>query len=81
LDISLQKGVPRIVVNLASIPLIDSEGLELLRDACDQCQDRGGIMLLAAPNPLCRDILRITSIDQCINTYDDTTEAIRSFSH
>lgn len=80
LDECLQKGAPRIVISLDEVPLIDSEGLELLLNTNDRCTSRGGVMLLAAPNALCRDILRMTGIDQSISMYSDATDAIRSFS-
>ncbi len=80
LEESFQKGVPRVVINLEQVPLIDSEGLELLLDTNNRCTDRGGMMLLAAPNGLCRDILRMTRIDQSICVFNDATDATRSFS-
>ena len=79
LDESLTTGQPRIVVNLDEIPLIDSAGLELLLDVRDDCRQRGGTLQLAAPNPLCRDILHLTGLDQQIDVYDDVLSAVGSF--
>ncbi len=73
-------GQPRIVFDLSNIPLMDSVGLEALLEARDRCQKLGGCIVLARPNPLCRDILRINGIDREINVYDDAIKAMGSFA-
>ncbi len=73
-------GQPRIVFDLSNVPLIDSVGLESLLEARDRCQKLGGCIVLARPNPLCRDILRINGIDKELNVYDDAIKAIGSFA-
>ena len=73
-------GQPRIVFDLSNIPLMDSVGLESLLEARDRCQKLSGSIVLAKPNALCRDILRINGIDKEINIYDDTVTAIGSFA-
>ncbi len=73
-------GQPRIVFDLSRIPLLDSVGLESLLEARDRCQKLGGNMVLASPNPLVRDILRINGIDKEINVYDDKVKALGSFA-
>jgi anti-anti-sigma factor len=77
LESSLTQGFPRIVINLEDVPLIDSAGLESLLDANDRCQERGGSLFLAAPNALCRDILRATRLDESISICADATDAVR----
>ncbi len=71
---------PRVVVDLSSVPLMDSLGLDALLDARDRCQTLGGAFVLARPNALCRDILRINGIDKEINVYDDVVKALGSFA-
>ena len=73
-------GQPRIVFDISRIPLLDSAGLESLLDARDRCQKLGGSIVLASPNPLCRDILRINGIDKEINVYDDKVKSLGSFA-
>jgi anti-sigma B factor antagonist len=73
-------GQPRIVFDLSSIPLLDSLGLEALLEARDRCQKLGGSLVLARPNALCRDILRINGIEKEINIYDDVVKAMGSFA-
>lgn len=76
----MSSGQPRIVFNLRSIPLIDSAGLELLLDARERCQERGGILHLAGPNGLCSDILKITGVDAAFEIFDDVMPAVGSFA-
>lgn len=76
----LGHGQPRIVVDLSGIPLIDSAGLETLLDARDLCHKLGGSVVLARPNPLCRDILRINGIDQVLQIFEDSVKAMGSFA-
>ncbi|MGH9175026.1 MAG: STAS domain-containing protein [Vicinamibacterales bacterium] len=78
LEQCLSAGQPRVVVDLARVPLIDSAGLELLLDAGDRCAQRGGQFKLAAPNDLCRDILRVTDVIRRFGVFDDVLAAVGS---
>ncbi len=73
-------GQPRIVFDLSHIPLLDSVGLEALLEARDRCHKLSGGIVLARPNPLCRDILRINGIDKELHVYDDAVKAMGSFA-
>ena len=53
---------PMLVVDLHEVPLVDSAGLETLVDLRERLESKGGAMKLAAVNPLCRDILRVTGV-------------------
>ena len=80
LEESLLEGQPRVVVDLAKVPLMDSAGIELLLDYRDRCQQRGGDLKLAALNRLCEDILFITGIEKEIEVIPETLRAIGSFA-
>jgi anti-sigma B factor antagonist len=75
-----EKGQPRMVFNLEGIALIDSKGLEFMLQLRDQCQHRGGTIHLAAPNPLCCDILQATGLTEQFTLFDDVNSAVGSFS-
>lgn len=75
-----RQGQPRIVIDLERIPLIDSAGLELLLDVRDRCLQRGGLLKLAAPNALCRDILLVTGVTEQIEVLSDAVTAVGSFA-
>lgn len=80
LEECLHDGLPRIVVDLAKVPLIDSAGLELLLDYRDKCQRSGGDLKLAALNRLCEEILFVTGVEQEIEVVPETLRAIGSFT-
>ena len=77
---SCATGQPRVVLDLQYVPLIDSAGLEALLDSRDECVRRAGTMHIAAPNRLCRDILRVTGIDTQFTIFDDVLSAVGSFA-
>ena len=73
-------GQPRVVLDLGNVPLIDSAGLELLLDARQRCAARGGLLELAAPNPLCRDVLHVTGLSAEFEIFDNVLSAVGSFA-
>ena len=75
-----EHGHARVVLDLEHVPLLDSQGLTLLLDTSDRCNRRGGMFQLAAPNPLCSDILLATGVGQQFELFEDVTDAVRSFA-
>jgi anti-anti-sigma factor len=75
----LSCGQPMAVLNLESVSLLDSAALELLAEAHDAFAARGGALKLAAPNPLCRDILHLTELDLRFEIYPEMRSAVGSF--
>lgn len=71
---------PRIVLDMRSIPLLDSSGLESLLDLKERCEEMGGMVVLARPNPLCQDILRINGLNRDFQVFSDYVQALGSFS-
>ncbi|QDU40136.1 STAS domain protein [Maioricimonas rarisocia] len=80
IEACLSHGQPRLVIDLRDIPFIDSAGLELLLDVQDRCVQAGGTCKLAAPNPLCTDILYATAVGLEFETYPDAISAAGSFA-
>lgn len=76
----LQASPPRVVLNLAEIPLFDSLGLEWLLNSAERCVERGGQLQIASSNPLCRDILAVTGVAERFEPFDDVRTAVRSFT-
>jgi anti-sigma B factor antagonist len=75
----LAGGQPMAVLDLEKVSLIDSAGLEVLVDAQEEFLWRGGTIKLAAPNPLCRDILHVSGLDKRFEVYPETRSAVGSF--
>ena len=75
-----QAGQPRIVFDLATVPLMDSSGLELLLDLRDRCLQKGGAVKLASPNHLCEEILQLTGLSEKFEIFDNSVAAAGSFA-
>ena len=72
-------GPPMAVLDMARIPLLDSAGLELLLNAHESFAQHGGSFKLAAPNPLCEDVLSVTGVADELELHDEVVLAVRSF--
>ncbi|MFV1967281.1 MAG: STAS domain-containing protein [Pirellulaceae bacterium] len=79
LEACLADGQPRVVLDLQEVPLIDSAGLELLLDVQEDFEQRAGTLKLAAPNPLCNDIMQATGVANHFEIYREVKTALGSF--
>ncbi|MGC2325055.1 MAG: STAS domain-containing protein [Terriglobales bacterium] len=77
--LSLLKQTNRVVLQLAGIQQIDSEGLAALVGLFISARNRGGELKLAEPSPKSRDLLRVTRLDEVFGSYKSEREAIASF--
>jgi anti-anti-sigma factor len=75
----LQDGQPYAVMNLEKVPLIDSAGLELLVDCRERFEQLGGTLKLAAPSPLCEEILSVTGVAEGFEIFEEASLAVGSF--
>jgi len=76
----LANGQPYAVLDLEKVPLIDSAGLELLLDLREEFQQLGGVLKLAAPNPLCEEILSVTGLSEPFEVFSEPLPAVGSFA-
>ena len=72
--------VPQIVLDLTEVPLVDSEGLEVLLDARDAVRRRGGVIKLADAPALTAEILRATGVGDYFESFADLRAAMGSYS-
>ena len=75
----VKQGQPRIVLDLQSIAIIDSAGLELMLDSHEEVQRMGGAIKLANPKALCSEVLKLTGVGARFEIFGDTGTAVRSF--
>lgn len=76
----LQQGQRKVVLNLEEVPYIDSAGLgELVRTYTTISRQSGSLKLLNLTKRI-TDLLSITKLLTVFETYDNETDAIRSFS-
>ncbi len=76
----LGAGRPMLVVDFHDVPLLDSVGLETLVELREAVESRGGAMKLAAINPLCADILRVTGVGHKFEQHALVRSAVGSFA-
>ena len=77
--LSLLKEFNRVVLQLAGIEQIDSEGLAALVGLFISARNRGGELKLADLSPKSRELLRVTRLDEIFATYNTEAEAVASF--
>lgn len=73
-------GRPMLVIDFHDVPLVDGAGLEALLDLRDTLEAKGGAIKLAAINPLCADILRVTGVGAHFEQYPQRRVAVGSFA-
>jgi anti-sigma B factor antagonist len=79
LDLCLSSGNLRVLIDLKEVPLIDSEGLELLWDALMKFRKVSGSIKLVNAGPLIMDILLATRMANIFEIFSDQEKAYRSF--
>jgi anti-sigma B factor antagonist len=72
-------GHPRLVVDLALVTFMNSGGLGLLIEGCKSARLAGGDLRLARPNEQARAVLRLTLLNQYLQSFDTVEEAQASF--
>ena len=77
--VSILPGSPKIVVNLAGVDHIDSEGLGMLVGHLVSAKNRGGELKLASPGTHVNDLLRRTNLDTVFAVYRNKDEAVAAF--
>lgn len=68
------RGVPLLVVDLSGLEFMDSTGVQILLDIRVMMDDRGGKLVLAAPQTTVARVLNLVGADQLIPVYE-TVEA------
>jgi anti-sigma B factor antagonist len=68
-----------LLVNLASVPMIDSSGIGCLVKSFTSAKGQGGKVKLLKLTPLARQLLSITGLLSVFETFDDEATAVASF--
>ncbi|WP_426502184.1 STAS domain-containing protein [Dactylosporangium sp. McL0621] len=68
-------GRPRVVLDLAGVPLCDSSALNLLVRTRTARADAGGWLRLAAAQPMVGSVLEITNLSWILPMYETVEEA------
>ncbi len=70
---------PMAVMDLSRVPFVDSAAMELLLNAHEQFERRGGAFKVASPTRLCLDALQATGVADQLDVHDSLADAIRSY--
>ena len=79
LEQALRQSMGRLVIDVAEVPYLDSQGLEILTDAAEQLQSTGQSLRLSGANETLRTVFEITELHQHFDHYQDIHTAVRSF--
>jgi anti-anti-sigma factor len=69
----------RLVVDTASIPFVDSSGLEALLNVAGEMAQAGQSLKLCALTETLREVLDLTDLADSFDIYADVKTALRSF--
>jgi anti-sigma B factor antagonist len=73
-------GGGHVLLNLASVSYIDSEGLGTMAAAVSALRRNAGALRLLHPSPWTRELLRITALSSLMESYDSEVSAIESMT-
>ena len=76
----VNKGRPRIILDLSGEKRLDSNDLAQLIGASKYAGDAGGELVFANPSTRVREVLRITHLDDVIPAYESIGAASEHFS-
>jgi len=77
---ALSAAEPRLVVNLAEVPMIDSSGVGVLVKALTSAKQRGGMVNLVNPSKFAVQTLRLVGVLNLFGIFDEEESAVQSFS-
>lgn len=72
-------GIPRAVLDMREVPLLNSAALEMLLDIQEEFARSAGVLKLACPNALCWDAICVTGVHSYFETHGDVKSAVESF--
>lgn len=76
---ALAAAEPRLVVNLAEVPMIDSSGVGVLVKALTSAKQRGGMVHLVNPSKFAVQTLRLVGVLTLFGIFEEEESAIESF--
>lgn len=79
-DDSLDNRRLFLVLDLTECPLVNSSGLEFIVDSQQRCLSRGGKLVVAGAQDLCREVLSITGVDERVAVFTCMRTALADFA-
>ncbi len=72
-----EQDVLDVVLNMESVPCVDSEALECLLDLQDRLAERSGQVKLLRCDENVRKVLQMTRLESLFETFTDLNEAVK----
>ena len=81
-EMALKASLPGegVVIDVASVPLVDSRGLEVLVEISGALAKNGQLLKLCSPNETIRRVFELTDIASLFEYFDDAQAAVRSLT-
>jgi anti-sigma B factor antagonist len=70
------QACPAVVVDLGDVPFLDSTGLGVLVAAYNRAAGGGRALVLARPQRIVRNALRLVQVDTVVDVYDSLDAAV-----
>src|SRR5689334_23228968 len=71
---------PQLVFDLSSVQRLDAAGVEMLLRCMSEAHKRDGDLKLSALSPQAAVVLELTRTERLFEIYENSTDAVRSFS-
>jgi anti-sigma B factor antagonist len=81
LDGILQQNDSKVLIDLSLVSRIDSAGLGLLLNCYSHALRNRRVLKVLHPNSQIRKMLEVTRINEVLESYDEESRALRSFSN
>lgn len=75
----VDKGVTKLVLNLAEVDYLSSTGLRLMASICQRLGRVGGQMVICEANHMVLDVLTLSGIDRLCKFFPSQEGALREF--
>ncbi len=76
----LESDRPQVVFDFSNVRQMDTAGVEMLLYCVSQAMKRDGDVKLASVSPQAATVLELTRTWRLFETYENSTDAVRSFS-
>jgi anti-sigma B factor antagonist len=77
----LDSDRPQVVFDLSQVRHIDAAGVDMLLHCMSEAMKRDGDLKLASLSPQASTVLELTRTDRLFEIYDNSTDAVRSFTY
>jgi anti-anti-sigma factor len=74
-----RSSLGRVVVDMGTVPFMDSKGLETLVEVTHEMAESGQALRLCSVNETIREVLELTDLASMFEHYADVNSAVRSF--